>query len=48
MCNECQQTLEDEQDTFQDEMDFLTSQGSIKPEQKIFIGSGEDVMMDML
>lgn len=48
MCNECQQTLEDEQDTFQDEMDFLTSQRSIKHEQKIFIGSGEDVMMDML
>ena len=48
MCNECQQPLEDEQDTFQDEMDFLTSQGSIKPEQKIFIGSGEDVMVEML
>lgn len=48
MCNECQQTLVDEQDIFQDEVDFLTSQGSIKPAEKIYIGSGEDVMMDML
>lgn len=48
MCNECQQCLNDEADIQQDELDFLVSQGSIKPEQKIFIGSGEDVMMEML
>lgn len=48
MCSECQQCLNDEVDIQQDEVDFLVSQGSIKPADKIYIGSGEDFMMEML
>jgi hypothetical protein len=50
MCSECQQTLDDERDAFNDEMNFLSTQGSIKAvvQDKIYIGSGEDVMMEML
>ncbi len=49
MCHECEEALADERDVFNDEMAFLCSQGSIKAAQdKIYIGSGEDVMMEML
>lgn len=48
MCAECQATLMDETEIHNDEMEFLSTQGSIKPATKIYIGSGEDVMMEFL
>lgn len=48
MCPQCEETLHDEMEIHQDEMEFLSTQGSIKQPTKIYIGSGEDFMMEML
>lgn len=48
MCSECQQTLMDETEIQADEKQFVETQGSIKPATKLYIGSGEDLIMEMI
>ncbi len=48
MCPQCEEALNDEREVHNDEIEFMATQGSIKPAPKIYIGSGEDVMMEML
>jgi hypothetical protein len=46
MCPQCEEALNDEKAIHVDEMEFLSQQGLIQKAPKIFIGSGEDVMLE--